>query len=84
LALLDPGPGSSALCTYIYKVTVDTSQSLKQNGIHRTGNTLMTVINLATEFKGAAKNKYMLWYDYAVIKLNHLYESIDHIGLIQK
>ncbi len=44
----------------------------------------MTVINLATEFKGAAKNKYMLWYDYAVIKLNHLYESIDHIGLIQK
>jgi hypothetical protein len=30
------------------------------------------------------EGKYMVWYDYAVIKLNHLFESIDHIGLTQK
>jgi len=26
----------------------------------------------------------MLWYDYAVVKFNHLFESIDDIGLTQK
>jgi hypothetical protein len=26
----------------------------------------------------------MIWYDYAVIELNHLFESMDHIGLTQK
>jgi hypothetical protein len=26
----------------------------------------------------------MIWYDFAVIKLNNLFESIDHIGLTQK
>jgi hypothetical protein len=26
----------------------------------------------------------MIWYDFAVIKLNHLFESIDNIGLTQK
>ena len=26
----------------------------------------------------------MIWYDFAVMKLNHLFESIDHIGLTQK
>jgi hypothetical protein len=26
----------------------------------------------------------MIWYDFAVIKLNHLFESMDHIGLTQK
>jgi hypothetical protein len=51
---------------------------------------LMTVTNLASEFrpyyeeKTGSGGKYMLWYDYAVIKLNHLFESIDHIGLTQK
>jgi hypothetical protein len=30
------------------------------------------------------KSNYMIQYDYAVIKLNHLFESIDHIGLTQK
>jgi hypothetical protein len=26
------------------------------------------------------KSNYMIWYDYAVIKLNHLFESMDHIA----
>jgi len=69
---------------------VDTSMSLVQNGIYGAGNTLMTVTNLASEFrpyyegKTGTGGKYMLWYDYAVIKLNHLFESIHHIGLTQK
>ena len=42
--------------------------------------------NLAAEFRPyyEVKSNYMIWYDYAVIKLNHLFESIDHIGLTQK
>jgi hypothetical protein len=48
----------------------------------------MTVKNLANEFrpyyevKSGTGGKYMFWY--AVIELNHLFESIDHIGLTQK
>jgi hypothetical protein len=69
---------------------VDTSMSLVQNGIYGNGNTLMTVTNLANEFrpyyeaKAGTGGTYMIWYDYAVIKLNHLFESMDHIGLTQK
>ena len=57
---------------------VDTSMSLVQNGIYGTGNTLMTVTNLANEFRPyyEVKSNYMIWYDFAVIKLNHLFESL--------
>ena len=61
--------------------------SLVQNGIYGAGNTLMTVTNLASEFrtyyeeKTGTGGKYLLWYDYAVIKLNHLF---NHTGLTQK
>ena len=46
----------------------------------------MTASNLAAEFRPyyETKSNYMIWYDCAVIKLNHLFESIDHIGLTQK
>jgi hypothetical protein len=46
----------------------------------------MTPANLAAEFRPyyETKSNYMIWYDFAVIKLNHLFESIDHIGLTQK
>jgi hypothetical protein len=50
----------------------------------------MTVTNLANEFRPYYETKagtggtYMIWYDYAVIKLNHLFESMDHIGITQK
>jgi hypothetical protein len=39
--------------------------------------------NLAAEFR-PYYYIIMLWYDFAVIKLNHLFESMDHIGLTQK
>ena len=67
---------------------VDTSMSLINNGIYGAGagTTLMTVNNLANEFRPyyETKGSFMFWYDFAVIKLNHLFESIDHIGLTQK
>ena len=67
---------------------VDTSMSVVQNGIYgpATSNTLMTATNLAAEFRPyyEVKSNYMIWYDFAVIKLNHLFESMDHIGLTQK
>jgi len=67
---------------------VDTSMSVVQNGIYgpATNNTLMTASNLASEFRPyyETKSNYMIWYDFAVIKLNHLFESMDHIGLTQK
>ena len=67
---------------------VDTSMSVVQNGIYgpANSNTLMTTTNLASEFRPyyEVKSNYMIWYDFPVIKLNHLFESIDHIGLTQK
>jgi hypothetical protein len=67
---------------------VDTNSSVVNNGIYgaATSNTLMTATNLAAEFRPyyEIKSNYMIWYDYAVIKLNHLFESMDHIGLTQK
>jgi hypothetical protein len=62
--------------------------SVVQNGIYgaSTSNTLMTATNLANEFRPyyETKSNYMIWYDFGVIKLNHLFESMDHIGLTQK
>ena len=58
---------------------VDTSMSLVQNGIYGNGSTLMTATNLANEFRPyyETKSNYMIWYDYGMIKLNHLFESMD-------
>jgi hypothetical protein len=30
------------------------------------------------------KNNYMVWYDLAVIKLSHLFESLDKMGLVRR
>jgi|LauGreDrversion4_2_1035121.scaffolds.fasta_scaffold1156160_1 hypothetical protein len=52
----------------------DTAQSLVQNEIYGTGNTVMTATNLAIEFRphyeveGFTGSKYVFWYDYAVFK----------------
>ena len=54
---------------------VDTNSSVVNNGIYgaTTSNTLMTPANLASEFRPyyEVKSNYMIWYDFAVIKLNH-------------
>ncbi len=36
------------------------------------------------EILGATNNKTMVWYDYAVIKLSTLFESLANIGLVRK
>jgi len=63
---------------------VDTSMSLAESGIYGIG-VLMTVTDLAAEFrpyyevKAGTGGQYMLWYDFAVLQLNHSFESTDHI-----
>ena len=62
---------------------VDTSMSLAESGIYGIG-VLMTVTDLAAfrpyyEVKAGTGGQYMLWYDFAVLQLNHSFESTDHI-----
>jgi hypothetical protein len=48
--------------------------------------TLITATQLGTDFKPTYQisGNYMIWYDYAVIKLNTLFESFGNIGLVHK
>jgi hypothetical protein len=47
---------------------------------------LVTSAQLNTEFRPyyTVQNNYMVWHDYAVIKLNYLFESLNKIGLTKK
>jgi hypothetical protein len=51
-----------------------------------TTNTIVTAANLATEFRPyfELKGNYMVWYDFAVIKLSHLFESLGKMGLVRR
>jgi hypothetical protein len=55
-------------------------------GIYGTTNTLMTPTHLNTEFRPyyTTNGGYMFWHDYAVIKLNYLFESLNKIGLVKR
>ena len=49
----------------------------------------MTYTQLTNEFRPTyqvlgSTNQYMVWYDYAVIKLSTVFESLGNIGLIKK
>jgi hypothetical protein len=46
----------------------------------------MTGTHLNSEFRPYYKvqNNYMVWHDYAVIKLNYLFESLNKIGLVKR
>ena len=50
------------------------------------GSGLMTGNQLNTEFRPyyTVQNIYMVWHDYAVIKLNYLFESLNKIGLVKR
>jgi hypothetical protein len=56
------------------------------NGIVGSSNSIVTAANLATEFRPyyELKGKYMVWYDFAVIKLEHLFESLGKMGLVRR
>jgi hypothetical protein len=49
-------------------------------------NGLLTAAQLSQEYRPCftTSGNYMIWYDYAVIKLNHLFESLNEIGLVRK
>jgi hypothetical protein len=55
-------------------------------GIYGLSNTLMTPNQLNSEFRPyyTVNGNYMYWHDYAVIKLNYLFESLNKIGLTKK
>jgi hypothetical protein len=55
-------------------------------GIYGNTNTLMTPTQLNNEFRPyyTVQNNYMVWHDYAVIKLNYLFESLNKIGLVKR
>ena len=46
----------------------------------------MTGNQLNNEFRPyyTVSNNYMVWHDYAVIKLNYLFESLNKIGLVKR
>ena len=47
---------------------------------------IVTPTQLANEFKPyyETKGDYMIWYDFAVIKLDHIFNSLTHMGLVRK
>ena len=55
-------------------------------GIYGLTNSLMTPNQLNSEFRPyyTTSGNYMYWHDYAVIKLNYLFESLNKIGLTKK
>lgn len=55
-------------------------------GIYGLTNSLMTGTQLNNEFRPyyTTSGGYMYWHDYAVIKLNYLFESLNKIGLTKK
>jgi len=79
------GVGNSALQYKIGRY-LDTTTSGSANGIVG-ANGILTVQNLTQEFKPyytlSADGKYMIWYDFAIIKLGHLFESLNKMGLVQ-
>ena len=65
----------------------DTSAGNAYNNIYGTlVNTTQLKAELRPNFEivGAVGSKYMVWYDYAVIKLSTLFESLANIGLVRK
>ena len=55
-------------------------------GIYGATNTLMTSNQLNNEFRPyyTTSGGYMFWHDYAVMKLNYLFESLNKIGLVKR
>jgi len=77
---LNSGTANDAILSRLSRFT-ETANSY--NGL----NTLMSTTNLNNEHKPTYQvlaTNYMVWYDYAVIKLGNLFESIANIGLVRK
>jgi hypothetical protein len=64
----------------------DTTTGNNANGIVGSTGSIVTAANLVLEFRPyyEVKNNYMVWYDFAVIKLSHLFESLGKMGLVRR
>ena len=64
----------------------DTTTNNSANGIVGATNSIVTSANLAAEFRPyyTVQNNYMVWHDFAVIKLSHLFESLGKMGLVRR
>ena len=49
-------------------------------------SSIVSTQNLSTEYRPyhVRNRNYMIWYDYAVIKLSHLFESVSKFGLLRR
>ena len=77
---LNSGTANDAILSKLNRFTEVTNNF---NGI----TTLLSANNLNNEHKPTYQvlaTNYMVWYDYAVIKLGNLFESIANIGLVRK
>ena len=62
-----------------------TATGIAGAGVYGTDG-LMTATQLNNEFRPyyTTNGNYMVWHDYAVIKLNYLFESLNKIGLVKR
>jgi hypothetical protein len=76
------GVGNAALQ---YKIGKYYDTSSNQTGIVGTSG-IVTTAQLATEFRPhfEQKGNYLVWYDFCVIKLAHLFESLGKMGLVRR
>ena len=68
-----------------YKIGKYYDTKSNSNGIVGADGVLQ-VANLLTEFRPHFEQKgdYLVWYDFAVIKLSHLFESLGKMGLVRR
>ncbi len=94
-ALQNTGVGNAAAQYKIgkyYDTSVLAGVSASVNNIVGAGatanaGTIVTAAQLASEFRPYYEVKntnYMVWYDFAVIKLPHLFESLGKMGLVRR
>lgn len=59
---------------------------VSQTGYNNIYGTILSETQLSNEFRPIYKtqNNYMIWYDYAVIKLSTILESLENIGLVKR
>jgi hypothetical protein len=62
---------------------MDATRIAGSNFVGATG--LLNVAQLNQEFRTyyTSSGNFMIWYDYAVIKLNNLFESLNKIGIFR-
>jgi hypothetical protein len=68
-----------------YKIGKYYDTKSNSNGIVGTDG-ILQVANLVSEFRPHFEQKgdYLVWYDFAVIKLSHLFESLGKMGLVRR